>query len=62
MKEATERNHRQEIQMLLKDANEKEEELFKQVDEREVTIRALEDTSTTRPDDKAHLKAFLIMD
>jgi acetyl-CoA carboxylase alpha subunit len=35
LQEATERNHRQEIQRLLKDTNEKEEELLKQIGERE---------------------------
>jgi hypothetical protein len=62
LQEATERNHRQEIQRLLKDTNEKEEELLKQIDERGVKIRALEDTSITRLDDKALLKTFHSMD
>jgi hypothetical protein len=39
LQEATERKHRQEIQRLLKDTNEKEEELLKQIDEREVNVR-----------------------
>jgi hypothetical protein len=38
LQEATERKHRQEIQRLLNDTNEKEEELLKQIDEREVKI------------------------
>ena len=62
LQEATEKKHRQEIQRLLKATNEKKEELPKQIDEREVKIRALEDTSTTKFDDKAHLKTFLSMD
>ena len=61
LQEATKRNHRKEIQRSLKDTNEKEEELLKQIDERDVKIRALEDTSTTRLD-KALLKTFLSMD
>jgi len=47
---------------LLTDTNEKEEKLLKQIDEREVKIRALEDTSRTRLDNKAHLSTFLSMD
>jgi len=47
---------------LLKDTNEKKEELLKQIDEREVNIRALEDTSTSKLDDTAFLKTFLSMD
>ena len=49
-------NTRQEIQRLLKDTDEKEEELLKQIDEREVKSSALEDTSTSRIDDKVLLK------
>ena len=62
LQEATERKHRQEIQRLLKDTNEKEEELLKQIDEREVKIRVLEDTSTSRLGDKAFLQTILCMD
>ena len=62
LQEATERKHRQEIQRLLKDTNEKEEELLKQIDEREVNIRVLEDTSTSRLGDKAFLQTILSMD
>ena len=62
LQEATERNHRQEIQRLLKDTNEKEEELLKQIDEREVNIRVLEDSSTSRLGDKAFLQTILSMD
>ena len=58
LQEASERNHRQEMQRLLKDTNEKEEELLKQIDEREVKIRA----SRTRLNDKALLKTVLGMD
>jgi hypothetical protein len=50
------------MQRLLKDTDEKEEELLKQIDEREVKIRALEDTSTSRIDDKALLETFLSID
>jgi hypothetical protein len=47
---------------LLKDIDEKEEELLKQIDEREVTIKTLEDTSTSRLDDKALIETFLSLD
>ena len=46
---------------MLKDANEKEEELLKQIDEREEKIRVLEDTSTSIFDDKAFLQTILSM-
>ena len=62
LQEATEKRHRQEIQRLLKDTDEKEETFLKQIDEREEKIRVLEDTSTSRLDDKAFLKTILNMD
>jgi uncharacterized protein YqiB (DUF1249 family) len=62
LQEATEKRHRQEIQRLLKDTDEKEETFLKQIDEREEEIRVLEDTSTSRLDDKAFLKTILNMD
>ena len=59
LQEATEKRHRQEIQRLLKDTDEKEETFLKQIDEREEKIRMLEDTSTSRLDDKVFSKTIL---
>jgi hypothetical protein len=42
LQEATEKRHRQEIQRLLKDTDEKEETFLKQIDEHEKKIRMLE--------------------
>jgi hypothetical protein len=47
---------------LLKDTDEKEETFLKQIDEREKKIRVLEDTSTSRLDDKAFIKTIVNMD
>ena len=61
LQEATEKRHRQEIQRLIKDTDEKEETFLKQIDEHEEKIRMLEDTSTSRLDDKVFLKTILNM-
>jgi histone H3/H4 len=47
---------------LIKDTDEKEETFLKQIDEREEKIRMLEDTSTSRLDDKVFVKTILNMD
>ena len=62
LQEATEKRHRQELQRLIKDTDEKEETFLKQIDEREEKIRLLEDTSTSRLDDKVFLKTIFNMD